>query len=51
MIVIKCLIKLGADPSIENNVGRTPTDYCVNEGIKQLLKTQEEKVNKKVIYY
>ena len=35
--LIKYLLEHGADPTLENNRGYTPADYCTNEEIKLLL--------------
>ncbi len=34
----------GADPTVQNNRGCTPDDYCTNEEIKLLLEKSEIKV-------
>ena len=42
--IVKLLLDHGADPTLENNRGYTPSDYCTNEEIKLLLKDYAIKV-------
>lgn len=36
---------VGADPTIEDNAGRTPINYCTNESIRAKLEHYSNKVN------
>ena len=36
---------IGADPTIEDNAGRTPINYCTNESIRAKLEHYSNKVN------
>ena len=42
--LVKYLLDHGADPTLENNRGYTPSDYCTNEDIKLLLEEATVKV-------
>ena len=41
---IEYLLDKGADPTLENNRGYTPADYCTDEDIKLLLEKYTVKV-------
>lgn len=42
--LIKYLLEHGADPTLENNRGYTPANYCVNERVKVMLEEYTVKV-------
>ncbi len=42
--IVKFLLDNGADPTLENNRGFTPSDYCTNEAIRSLLEEYTNKV-------
>ena len=42
--LVKYLLDQGADPTVENNRGYTPSDYCTNEEIKAILEDAAIKV-------
>ena len=43
--MVKYLLDHGADPTLENNRGYKPANYCVNESIKALLEEYTNKVS------
>ena len=46
--IVRYLLQHGADPTIENNRGLRPSDYCTNEKILSLI---EEYVGKVIAFY
>lgn len=42
--MVRLLLKHGADPTVENNRGLPPINYCTNEQIRALLKEYIAKV-------
>lgn len=42
--LVQYLLTHGADPTVENGQGLTPSDYCTNEKIKSLLQEFTVKV-------
>ena len=43
--ITKLLLDNGADPTLENNRGHIPIDYCTNDNIKLLLEEYTRKVS------
>ena len=42
--LIKYLLEHGADPTVENNRGYRPANYCINDRVKALLDEYTGKV-------
>ena len=42
--MVQLLLSHGADPTVENNRGLTPINYCTNEEMKTLLQEEAAKV-------
>lgn len=45
--IIEYLLENGADPTVENNAGRTPIDYCNDKIIRKLLLEYTDKISLK----
>ena len=44
IIIISYFFLIGANPSLEDSMGRAPANYCTNESVKQLLDQYSIKV-------
>lgn len=42
------LINIGANPSLEDSMGRAPINYCTNESVRKLLEKYSVKVSEEV---
>ena len=47
IIIIFSFFLIGANPSLEDSMGRTPANYCTNESVKHLLDQYSIKVRER----